>query len=147
MNSYVAEVLVVLAVVETGALLWLIRRVRSLQGLERVEQRLSGLTDALTLLTETSEAGFRAGASEIARLGAGLSTPPAAPSRTRTRQARTPVRSGAAARRTTASESASEGERRLRLKVEKAAKKTGRTFSRKRGTKREEPCQVARTSH
>lgn len=146
MSSYVTAVFFVLTVVETGALIWLIRRVRSLQGFDRIEQRLTGLTDALSLLTETSEAGFRASASEIARLGAGLEAAQAAASRTRTRPGRAAVRAGAALR-TTAADSASEGERRLRLKVEKAAKKTGRTLSRKRETKREESCQAARTSH
>jgi hypothetical protein len=57
--------LALVGLVETGVL-WFVAR--GLRRLEQVESRLGHLTDALTLLAETAEAGFHANAMEIGRM-------------------------------------------------------------------------------
>jgi len=77
--------------------------------LGRFDQRLAHLTDALSLLTETAEIGFRANASEIGRLGE------RAASNTATGRVLSAVRRGRSVPQIAADEEMSEGEVRLRL--------------------------------
>jgi hypothetical protein len=65
MQTLTLSVLVTVGLVELGLCVWTIRGFRRQQELGR---RVGALTDGLSLLTETSEAGFRASAVEIARL-------------------------------------------------------------------------------
>jgi hypothetical protein len=119
----------VLLIVQIG-LLW--RNLSTTRSLRRAEQRLGQLHDALALLTETSEAGFRAMATEIERLGeAG----------TRRREPRVNVaRLAAAVRRgrtvseLAAEEGVSEGEVALRLHLSEQRQTRPDTRTR-RGTK------------
>jgi len=99
-----------LLIVQIG-LLW--RNLNVTRALQRAEARIGHLSDALALLTETSESGFRTMASEIERLAASAG---------RMREPRVSVpRLAAAARRghsaaeIAAAEGLSEGEVSLRL--------------------------------
>ncbi len=58
-------VIVAVGVFEAGLLVW---AVGALRRMGQVEERLTQLTDALTLLSETTESGFRAAALELGRL-------------------------------------------------------------------------------
>lgn len=80
----------------------------------RLEQRTAALADALALLTETSEAGFHAVASELIRGAAGRPVRTASPRATTTR-VRAAARRGASPSEIAADEQMSEGEVRLRL--------------------------------
>ena len=64
----------VIALTVVGAaqavVLWVVSR--RLNRLDQVEARLGHLTDALTLLAETAESGFRANAQEVARIADGM---------------------------------------------------------------------------
>ncbi len=110
--------LILVGVVET-AVLWFV--VRDLRRLDRVEGRLAHLTDALALLTETAEAGFRASAQEIARaLDLAAPKQPAGASGTARRMAAS-SRRGKTTSDIAAEELMSEGEVNLRLHLAKAA--------------------------
>jgi hypothetical protein len=109
---------------------WLLWRLsRMVAASARLEEKVGHLGDALSILTETSEAGFKAIAEELTRR-----TLPAAPAA----RAKTPItRLKAAARRGTsiadiaAAEHMSEGEVRLRLHLAEhapAAKSRTRTM-------------------
>jgi hypothetical protein len=98
-----------------AVLLW--QAIRRLNRLERMDARLGHLTEALALLTETTEAGLRANAQELTRVGDGLRKPEAPARRVAAAASR---RTGSAVgkpRTKTAAPAAqmSEGEMHLRL--------------------------------
>ena len=82
--------------------------------LGRFDQRLAHLTDALSLLTETAEAGFRTNAAELGRLGE-RPTGGRAVSMTATDRVLRAERLGQSLQQIAADEQMSEGEVRLRL--------------------------------
>jgi hypothetical protein len=117
--TYTLAVVGLIEIVATFGLL------RGLRRLNRVDDRLSHLTEALRLLAETTEAGFRASAQELNRV-ADRPAPaprPAAPAakkaataaRAKVRRAVTAVRKGRSVPAAAASETMSESELRLRL--------------------------------
>jgi hypothetical protein len=106
----VTAVLAVVGAVQAG-LLW--RLVRLARGLRAYDDRFAHLSDALSLLTETTEASFRAVAQEVERLGA--SGTPRSAGRTSTRRVAAAARSGKTVQEIAAAERVSEGEVRLRL--------------------------------
>lgn len=114
-----------LAVIEVAATWWLLRGLRRLDG---VEQRLAHLTEALRLLTETTESGFRASAQELMRLADQAGTPrptrAAAAPRPRGRRSAAAIK-GEGAEEPPAIETMSEGELRLRVRLNEGAKGPG----------------------
>ena len=127
--AWLSGVACVLLIVQIG-LLW--RNLSGARSLRRAEQRVGQLSDALALLTETSEAGFRAMATEIERL---------AETGTRRHEPRVNIaRMAAAVRRgrsiaeVAAAEGLSEGEVALRLHL--VEQRQGRSDTRtRRGSK------------
>jgi hypothetical protein len=110
--------LTLVGVIQVGAL-WYV--MRGLRRLDRLDTRLGHLTDALSLLTETSEAGFRSTAVEIARISERIAVPAAAASSTTTRRIAKAVKRGRSAAEVAAEERVSEGEVNLRLHLAKSA--------------------------
>ena len=94
-----------------AALLW--RLVRLGRDLRTYDARLAHLSDALSLLTETTEASFRAVALEVERLAASESS--LAANRASTRRVAAAARRGRSVQEIAATEKVSEGEVRLRL--------------------------------
>jgi len=109
---YAVIALTVVGIVET-VVLW--AAVRGLSRLDHVEARLQQLTDALTLLTETAESGFRASAQEISRMADQAAANPTAVARTTTRRIVRAAKEGRTPAEIAAEEQKSEGEVRLRL--------------------------------
>jgi hypothetical protein len=113
--------LVLLCLVQT-ALLWRVFRV--VGAVERADERLAHFAGALALLTETTESGFRSMALEIGRLGrwgaAGAS------SRSTNGRVARAARKGRSVAEIAAAEDVSEGEVRLRLRLQQAAQEEGR---------------------
>jgi hypothetical protein len=117
----------VIAVVAGCALLvlsavqaWLLWRLsRMVAASARLEEKVGHLGDALSILTETSEAGFKAIADELTRQAAS----PAAASRAKAPIARlkAAARKGTSIADIAAAEQMSEGEVRLRLHLSEAA--------------------------
>jgi hypothetical protein len=110
--------LTVVGVIQVGAL-WYV--MRGLRRLDRLETRMGHLTDALSLLTETSEAGFRSTAVEIARIAERTAAPLAAASGTTTRRIAKAVKKGRTTAEVAAEERLSEGEVNLRLHLANSA--------------------------
>jgi hypothetical protein len=113
MNDYLVPVTAAVALVSLvqAALLW--RLVRLGRDLRAYDERSAHLSDALSLLTETTEASFRAVALEVERLastGASRAT-----NRTSTRRVAAAARRGRSIQEIAAKEKVSEGEVRLRL--------------------------------
>jgi hypothetical protein len=106
-------VLVGLQAVLTLSLLRALWRVRD------VGTRVAHYGDALSLLTETTESGFRAVAGEVERLGHPRARRPEA--RTTTARVATAVRRGRSVQEIAADEQVSEGEVRLRLHLAEPA--------------------------
>lgn len=106
---YAVGILAVMCLAET-LLLW--RVARSLGALDRFEDRLAHFSGALTLLTETTEQGFRTLAIEMARPNRAAA---AAGSRSATRRVARAARQGRSPLDIAAQERMSEGEVRLRL--------------------------------
>jgi hypothetical protein len=118
MQTLTLSVLVIAGLIQMGLCGWMIRSFRTQQELGR---RLGALTDALSLLTETSEAGFRAGAVEIARIAERAETRRAPTRRaTASRVARARKR-GQSVEQIAATEQMSEGEVHLRLSLQDQA--------------------------
>ena len=111
MNTWEVTMIAVGIALEIGLFVCLVLVTRRLG---RFDQRLAHLTDALSLLTETAEVGFRANAAEIGRLG---ERAPAErdPSLTATGRVTRAVRRGRSVQQIAADEQMSEGEVRLRL--------------------------------
>jgi hypothetical protein len=99
--------------------LWYV--VRGLRRLDRLETRLGHLTDALSLLTETSESGFRSTAVEIARIAERTASESVAASGTTTRRIARAVKKGRSTAEVAAEERLAEGEINLRLHLAKSA--------------------------
>ncbi len=121
---------------------WILWRLLGAMGaVPRMEERLSHFSDALTLLTETTEGGFRAVATELDR--SAMQAGPAAKKPTVPKP--TSARISAAAKRgrsieeIAATEQLSEGEVRLRLHLAKQAAQAKATRA-KRG--KQEPLQT-----
>lgn len=94
-----------------ATLLW--RLLRLGRDLRAYDERFGHLSDAVSLLTETTEASFRAVALEVERLAAtGASR---ASGRTSTRRVAAAARRGRSVQEIAAAEKVSEGEVRLRL--------------------------------
>jgi hypothetical protein len=93
---------------------WLLWRLsRMVAASARLEEKVSHLGDALSILTETSEAGFKAIADELTRRA--VASAPAARSKTPVARLRAAVRKGRSIAEIAAAEHMSEGEVRLRL--------------------------------
>jgi hypothetical protein len=95
---------------------WLLFRLaRMVAAAARLEDKVGHLADALSILTETSEAGFKAIADEMTRRGAAAPAAPAPRSKTPIARIRAAARKGASIAEIAAAEHMSEGEVRLRL--------------------------------
>lgn len=121
-------ILIAVGIIEVGAS---VRLFSGLRRLDRVDERLAHLNDALGLLAETTEAGLRANAQQLARLS-GLASAPApaaeprraasdAPVRAKARRAVTAVRKGRSLKDVAAADAMSEGELRLRVHLAETA--------------------------
>jgi hypothetical protein len=119
MNLAIAA-LTLVGVIQVGALWYVLRGLRRL---DHLEARLGHLTDALSLLTETSEAGFRSTASEIARIAerAESSAVPAAAAAATSRRIARAAKTGRSTADIAAEERLAEGEVNLRLHLAKSA--------------------------
>jgi hypothetical protein len=121
----------VLTVVMIGQSYLLWRLTRSLGGVQKLDEKLGHYGDALSLLTETTESGFKAVAAELDRTAA---RPNDGPAKAAIKKAMpgtsTAARISAAARKgrtvpeIAAAEELSEGEVRLRLHMSKQAQVT-----------------------
>jgi hypothetical protein len=111
MNTWEVTIIAVGIALEIGLFVCLVLVTRRLG---RFDQRLAHLTDALSLLTETAEAGFRANAAEIGRLGE-RAPGERDPSLDVTSRLARAVRRGRSVQQIAADEQISEGEVRLRL--------------------------------
>jgi hypothetical protein len=118
----------VLTVVVIGQSYLLWRLTRSLGGVQKLDEKLGHYGDALSLLTETTESGFKAVAAELDRTAARPNDGPAKAAIKKAMPApSTAARISAAARRgrtvpeIAADEELSEGEVRLRLHMAKQA--------------------------
>ena len=87
----------------------------SRQSVARIEQRLTQMSSALELLTDTTESALRSAFAEIERLSA--ETPVAAEREALHTRVKTAARNGRTAREIAQSEGVSEGEVRLRLRL------------------------------
>lgn len=110
--------LTLVGVVE-AAVLWHVAR--GFRRLEGIESRLGHLTDALTLLTETAESGFRSSAVEMGRIADRASTASVTASETAIRRMSTALKKGRSTTDIAAEERVAEGEVSLRLHLAKAA--------------------------
>lgn len=114
-----------------GLQAWLLWRLaRMMAGAARLEGRVAHFADALSLLTETTEAGFRAVAGELTRRHAPEPAEPRPrPSLARLKAA---LKRGRSIAEIAAAEGMSEGEVRLRLHLARAAGETPRGRRRSR---------------
>ena len=127
--AWVGGAACVLLIVQIG-LLW--RNLSLTRSLRRAEQRVGQLGDALALLTETSEAGFRTMATEIERLAE--AGPRRREPRVNVARIAAAVRRGRPVSEVAAAEGLSEGEVALRLHL--VEQRQPRTETRtKRGSK------------
>jgi hypothetical protein len=110
--------LTLVGVVEVAALCYV---ARGLRRLEQVDSRLSHLADALSLLTETAESGFRSTAVEIGRIAERTVTASSVAPATTVRRIATAVKKGRTPGDIAAEERMSEGEVNLRLHLAKSA--------------------------
>jgi len=117
MNLAIAA-LTLVGVIQVGALFYVLRGLRRLG---RLETRLGHLTDALSLLTETSEAGFKSTAVEIARIAERAAEPAAQTSTSATRRVAKAAKKGKTPAEIAAVERLAEGEVNLRLHLAKAS--------------------------
>lgn len=108
--TYVVSVLIVVGLIQVW-MLW--RLARAMRRLASLDEGLARCTQGLSLLVDTSEAGFSMLGSEICRLAA---TPQGRPSaKSTTRRIVTAARRGRAVPEIAAREGLSEGEVRLRM--------------------------------
>jgi hypothetical protein len=117
MNLAIAA-LTLVGVIQIGALWYVLRGLRRL---DRLEARLGRLTDALSFLTETSEAGFRSTAVEIARIAERAEAPAAAASGATSRRIAKAAGKGRSTAEIASQERLSEGEISLRLHLARSA--------------------------
>jgi hypothetical protein len=103
-----------------GGLVWV--HVQTQAAIERVDDRMAHLLAGVSLLTDTTEGALRDVAAELTRLGAAKDgAKPRARTATQRRVAGA-ARRGRSVQDIAAAEQVSEGEVRLRLQLEKAAK-------------------------
>ncbi len=114
---YVALGLAVLSVVQLSLI---VRLVRSARVAARADERVTQLTAALALLTDTTEEGFVNVATELERVGA-RPLPLGSTRRATTRRIASAVRKGRAIEDVAIAESLSESEVRLHLGLDDAA--------------------------
>ena len=106
----------VLLVALSGVQAWLLWRLsRMVAASARLEEKVGHLADALSILTETSEAGFKAVADEMTRRAAVAPPAPAPRAKTPNPRIRAAARKGVSIADIAAAEHMSEGEVRLRL--------------------------------
>lgn len=124
----------VLTVVVIGQSYLLWRLIRSLGGVQKLDEKLGHFGDAMSLLTETTESGFKAVAAELDRSAARPNDGPAKAAIKKAMPApSTAARISAAARRgrtvpeIAAAEELSEGEVRLRLHMAKQSQANSAT--------------------
>jgi len=110
--TYATAAVVLVGLLEAVLLLWAVSAIRRLG---RVESRLGQLTDALTLLTETTESGFRATSFELARVADGQQASASSRPGPRGRRSSTSPRRPASIDDLVSSAQISRGEARLRL--------------------------------
>ena len=104
-----------------GGLVWV--HVQMQKAIERLDDRVSHLLAGVSLLTDTTEGALRDVATEITRLAAIKDTAARPAARTTTtRRVSTAARRGRSVQDIAATEQVSEGEVRLRLNLEQAAK-------------------------
>jgi hypothetical protein len=107
---------VAILIVTCAAQSWLLwRLVRALGGLKRFEDQLARCTQGLSLLVDTSEAGFAMLGTELGKLSGGA--PRRASSRATTRRVATAAARGREIEDIAARQGLSEGEVRLRLSL------------------------------
>jgi hypothetical protein len=105
---------------------WLLWRLSRMVGSSvRLEEKVGHLADALSMLTETSEAGFRAVAEELTRRAAEAPAP-AARARTPIARLKAAAKKGTSIAEIAAAEHMSEGEVRLRLHLSDRARPVSR---------------------
>jgi hypothetical protein len=101
---------------------WLLWRLsRMVAASARLEEKVGHLADALSILTETSEAGFKAIAEEMTRRAAAVPAAAASRSKTPIARIRAAARKGTSIADIAAAEHMSEGEVRLRLHLSEHA--------------------------
>jgi hypothetical protein len=103
-----------------GGLVWV--HVQTQKAIERLDDRVSHLLAGVSLLTDTTEGALRDVATEITRLAAVKETAARPAPRTTTRRVSVAARRGRSVQDIAAAEQVSEGEVRLRLQLEQAAK-------------------------
>jgi hypothetical protein len=103
-----------------GGLVWV--HVQTQKAIERLDDRVSHLLAGVSLLTDTTEGALRDVATEITRLAAVRDAAARPAARTTTKRVSTAARRGRSVQDIAASEQVSEGEVRLRLQLEQAAK-------------------------
>src|SRR5688572_6055475 len=103
-----------------GGLVWV--HVQTQKAIERLDDRVSHLLAGVSLLTDTTEGALRDVATEITRLAAVKDAAARPAARTTTKRVSTAARRGRSVQDIAASEQVSEGEVRLRLQLEQAAK-------------------------
>lgn len=107
---YIVSALIVVGLIQ----IWMLGRLaRAMSRLASVDERLSRCAQGLSLLVDTSEAGFAMLGGELTRLSANAPGRPSA--RTTTRRIVTAARRGRAVPEIAAREGLSEGEVRLRM--------------------------------
>jgi hypothetical protein len=102
-----------------GGLVWV--HVQMQKAIERLDDRVSHLLAGVSLLTDTTEGALRDVATEITRLASVKEATRPTP-RTTQRRVTTAARRGRTVQDIVAAEQVSEGEVRLRLQLEQAAK-------------------------
>ncbi len=102
-----------------GGLVWV--HVQTQKAIERLDDRMSHLLAGVSLLTDTTEGALRDVATEITRLGSIKDAGRPAPRMTQ-RRVTAAARRGRSVQDIAAAEEVSEGEVRLRLQLEDAAK-------------------------
>jgi hypothetical protein len=117
-----ASVLVLLSAAQAW-LLW--RLSRTVASTARLEDKVGHLADALSMLTETSEAGFKAIADELTRRAAAAPLPASRP-RTPLARLKAAAKKGTSIADIAAAEQMSEGEVRLRLHLAEHARPAAR---------------------
>jgi hypothetical protein len=108
------------AVLVGGGLVWV--HVQTQRAVERLDDRISHLLAGISLLTDTTEGALRDVATEITRLAAVKETAARPAARTTTRRVSVAARRGRTVQDIAAAEQVSEGEVRLRLQLDQAAK-------------------------
>jgi len=119
MQTAAMWVIGVAGLLEVAAAWWMVRALRAHQ---QLDGRMAHLADALSLLTETTEAGFKAAAAEIGRLADAAPRAGAAPRAAANRRVATARGRGRSVEQIAADEGMAVGEVGLRLRLHEAAR-------------------------